>query len=222
MDARRPEIRQQAARLLEQVSGIAPADETPTAESSTGQAEAAARWKAWAATDAAAHPRPLGLKRLSCYATKAASFNGKSSITANGVEIDTARAWSLAFWIYAKDTSTAIPVAVCISTGSCGSDPQLNFNASTRGLFVVGACGTANYVKIGPAADFTGRWKHVVIVSDGRTTRAYVNGSETGSGPIAWPASTQQKLTLAANECRQRTTSFSTADCRKCICTTSP
>lgn len=55
LDARQPDVREQAAWLLEQVSGIPPAAEPPA-----GLAVAAARWKAWAATEAAAHPRPLG------------------------------------------------------------------------------------------------------------------------------------------------------------------
>lgn len=196
LDAREPDVRRQAAWLLEQVSGIAPADESPT-----GPAEAATKWKAWAATEAAVHPRPLGLKRLSCYAPKAASFDGKSSITADGIDVNMARAWSLAFWIYANDTPIDPgPAVASISTGSCANNPQINFNASQRGLFVVNACGTASYAKIGPSADFVRRWKHVVIASDGRTTRAFVNGVETGSAAIAWPACTKQKLTLAANE----------------------
>jgi hypothetical protein len=185
----------QAAWLLEQVSGIAPADDTPT-----GLAEAAARWKAWAATESAGHPRPLGLKRLYCYAPKAASFDGKSSIAANGIDIDTAGAWSLAFWIYADDTSTGYPAVVSISTGSCDGNPQINFNATARGLFVVNACSTGNYVKIGRSADFAGHWKHVVIVSGGSITRAFVNGIEVGSEAITWHASRKQKLTLAVNE----------------------
>ena len=196
LDSREPDLREQAAWLLEQVSGIAPPDETPA-----GLAEAAARWKAWAATGPAGHPRPLGLKRLECYAPKAASFDGKSSIAAAGIDIDTSRAWSLAFWIFADDALTSSPAIISISAGSCDGNPQINFNATARGLFVVNACSTGNYVKIGRSTDFASRWKHVVIAS-GQITRTYVDGVETGSGRIAWFASTKQSLTLAANEAR--------------------
>jgi hypothetical protein len=197
LDSREPDIRRQAAWLLQQVSGIAQPDETPA-----GLAEAAVRWKAWAATESAGHPPPLGLNRLYCYAPKAASFDGKSSVAANAIDLDTSRDWSLAFWIYASDrpTDDPGPAVASISTGSCDSNPQVNFNAAVRGFFVVSACGAPNYVKIGPSADFAGQWKHVVIASGGRTTRTFVNGVEAGSGAIAWHASTKQTLTLAANE----------------------
>jgi hypothetical protein len=89
---------------------------------------------------------------------------------------------------------------VSISTGSCDGNPQINFNATARGLFVVNACSTGNYVKIGRSADFAGQWKHVVIASGGPITRTFVNGVEVGSGAITWHASTKQKLTLAASE----------------------
>jgi HEAT repeat protein len=59
LDAKQPGVRQQAAWLLQQVSGIPNA-----AEPLPDLAAAAARWNAWAATDAAGHPRPLGRKRL--------------------------------------------------------------------------------------------------------------------------------------------------------------
>jgi len=53
-----PSIRAQAAWLLQQASNIPPNQEPLDLEIAT------ARWKAWAATAAAEHPRPLGAKRL--------------------------------------------------------------------------------------------------------------------------------------------------------------
>ncbi len=59
LDARNSSIRLEAAWLLQQVSGI-----PGTAEPLSDHDAAAARWKAWAATESAAHPQPLGPKRL--------------------------------------------------------------------------------------------------------------------------------------------------------------
>ena len=54
----RPEPARQAAWLLQQASNIPPHQEPLDLAIATG------RWKAWAATAAAEHPKPLGVKRL--------------------------------------------------------------------------------------------------------------------------------------------------------------
>jgi len=59
LDAPQPDVCQQAAWLLQQVSRI-----PGFAEPATDFAAATARWHAWAKTEAAAHPQPLGLNRL--------------------------------------------------------------------------------------------------------------------------------------------------------------
>lgn len=59
LNARDANIRDQAAWLLQQVSGIPPAE-----AQSADFAAVVQRWNAWAGTTAAQHPQPLGLRRL--------------------------------------------------------------------------------------------------------------------------------------------------------------
>jgi HEAT repeat protein len=59
LDAQNPSVVQQSAWLLEQLSGIPRAADPPAEFAAT-----VVQWKAWAATDAAGHPQPLGIKRL--------------------------------------------------------------------------------------------------------------------------------------------------------------
>jgi hypothetical protein len=59
LDARDPGVREQAAWLLQQVSGIPSVAGPPVDFAATTQ-----RWKDWAGSGAARHPQPLGPKRL--------------------------------------------------------------------------------------------------------------------------------------------------------------
>jgi hypothetical protein len=209
LDSRQPGVRQEAAWLLQQASGIV---ETPV-----DLAIAAAQWKTWAASEAAAHPRPLGAKRLQArrYAQppfvpgrlgNAVAFNGKDNYIDCGNppdnHLDIGTNATIEAWVRfdALPTNGQPAVIVGKNEGS-GFQNKWVFGYATvhQSLYQGVMQGMANATELhinspstGPIflhskswTPVIGQWYHLAVVKRGNRYTFYRNGVADGTDSTA-------------------------------------
>jgi hypothetical protein len=199
LDAHNPGVVQQASWLLQQLSGI-----PHGADAQNEPAAASAKWKAWAASEAASHPPPLGSTRLRAigYAQppfeagvlgNAVAFDGATNYIDIGNpqdnHLDIGKDATIEAWARFDALPYKAPATI-VGKNEGPFDRNKWVFAYAYGYGGIGNATTfhinspttgAIWLHSKPWTPVIGRWYHLAVVKRGNRYTFYRNGMEDGT-----------------------------------------